>query len=309
MHDSRTPQPVWPPHHAYIPGAGVVLHVLTAGPADGPAIILLHGFPEIAQSWRQQMQALANAGFFVVAHDQRGNNLSDKPSEVRSYQQSELMADVMALMAHFGRERFAVVGHDWGGQVAWRVAAAHPDQVSHLVILNSPHPKAFSAALRDTNSDQRKRSRYMAFLQLRPVAEWSLRALRFGLLSTALRRSSFAGTFDTAHLNMLRRAWAQPGAVRGMLGVYRAAFRHRQPFPAEGNLPPTLIVWGMQDRFLHPELAQASADRCALAHLHTLPDATHWLHHEHPERVNALILDFLLAMPAKTSDNAASKGF
>jgi epoxide hydrolase 4 len=302
--------PTSPPfEHAYIPAAGVMLHVLIAGPPDGPAVVLLHGAPENAQSWQQQLVALAAAGCFVIAPDQRGVNLSDKPTDTHSYQQSELAADVVALMDNFGRQRFAVVGHDWGGQTAWWLAASYPERVSHLVILNSPHPKAFSAALRDPNSDQRHRSRYMVWLQAQPLAEWLLAFNRFWLLETGLKRSSFYYTFDAAHIQRLKRAWSQPGALRGMLGVYRAAFKHRQPFPAAGNLSPTLIIWGMQDRFFDPDLAAASAERCASAHLHTLSDATHWLHHEHPARISALISEFVLAMPTKTGDNAATKGF
>jgi len=120
--------------------SGLRLHIVAAGPTDGPVVVLLHGFPEFWYGWRHQIGALSEAGLRVVAPDQRGYNLSDKPLGIAAYRLDRLAEDVVGLAAALGRERFAVVGHDWGGVVAWHLAARFPERVTRAAILNAPHP-------------------------------------------------------------------------------------------------------------------------------------------------------------------------
>ena len=144
---------------------GVCLHAVAAGPHDGPLVILLHGFPEFWYSWHKQIEPLANAGFRVVAPDQRGYNVSSKPTEIADYAVGNLVADVIAIADQLGREKFFLAGHDWGAAVAWATALQHPQRVKKLAILNVPHPAVFQRTLRH-NPRQMLRSWYMAFFQI-----------------------------------------------------------------------------------------------------------------------------------------------
>ena len=143
---------------------GVRLHWVTAGDASGPLVVLLHGFPDFWYGWRHQLPALAAAGFRVVAVDLRGYNLSERPPRVEDYSRDALADDVAALVAHLGAERAAIVGHDWGGLIAWHLAARHPGRVARLVVLNAPHPARYKELLRNTS--QALRSWYAAFFQI-----------------------------------------------------------------------------------------------------------------------------------------------
>ena len=270
---------------------GVTLHTVVAGPEDGPLALLLHGFPEFWYSWRRQIPALAAAGYRVVAPDQRGYNLSAKPAGVAAYRLSELVADVLGLVHALGRDKAFVVGHDWGAAVAWQLALTHPDMVEKLVILNVPHPEVFLKTLR-SNPEQLLRSWYMLFFQV-PYLPEKLSALGgWRSVTAALRATSRPGTFSAADLARYRAAWSRPGAFSAMLAWYRALFRSR---PRLGNVRvqvPTLVLWGVRDRFLTPEMAAKSVALCVDGRLVTFDKATHWLQHEEAERVNALLLDF-----------------
>jgi pimeloyl-ACP methyl ester carboxylesterase len=282
---------------AVLPGDGVRLHAVLAGPADGEPVVLLHGFPEFSYGWRHQIGPLAAAGYRVIALDQRGYNASDKPPRVRDYAVDRLAADVAAALDSIGVRRAAVVGHDWGGGVGWWLALTRPDRVSRLTIINCPHPEAM---LRTLGSDvgQLMRSWYMFAWQLPRLPEWSLGRRDFRALATALRKTSRPGTFTDADLAVYRQAWAQPGALTGMLNWYRAAVRHRPPVPRDPRVRvPTLIIWGGRDRFLKAKLAGASLRYCDDGRLELLPWASHWVHLEEPERVNRLLTDFLGARP------------
>lgn len=273
---------------------GVRLHVVDAGPPDGPLVVLLHGFPEFWYGWRHQIGGLASAGYRVWAPDQRGYNTSDKPAGAASYGVELLAADVVGLIDAAGREKVFVCGHDWGGVVAWRLAAVHPDRVERLVVINAPHGAVFGRHLR-RNAAQMRRSWYVFFFQLSAVPEALLRLGDGHLLARALTRSSRPGTFGDEELARYREAWRQPGALAGMLGWYRAAFRGRPRARADARIRvPTLLLWGARDGFLGRELAQPSIERCEDGRLVTIDDATHWVQHEEPERVNTLLKEFFV---------------
>ena len=272
---------------------GVTLNVAVAGPEDGPLVILLHGFPEFWYGWRHQIGHLALAGYRVLAPDQRGYNASDKPSGVGSYSLEKLSGDVVGLVDARGRERAHLIGHDWGGVVAWDAISRYPSRFDRAVILNAPHPDAFFRELRG-NLGQLFKSWYTLAFQLPWVPESILRRRDFAMLADGMRKSSRAGTFQPADFERYRRAWSEPGALTSMVHWYRAAFRvkHR-PYSDPLVQVPTLLIWGLRDEFLGPGLARSSYALCESARLEWIEDASHWVHHEEPDRVNRLISDHL----------------
>jgi epoxide hydrolase 4 len=289
--------PLDPLEFARVSSNGVSLHVARAGPADGRLVLLLHGFPEFWYSWRSQIPALAQAGFRVWAPDQRGYNLSEKPRRVGDYRLETLAADVVGLIKAAGVERADVVGHDWGGAVAWQVAMDYPDCVRRLVVLNCPHPRIMRRHLL-RSPRQMIRSSYILAFQVPWLPE---RLARFGNgrpLIRAMQKSSRPGTFSTSEFEEYRKAWSMPGAMRSMLNWYRALVRHPPMTSGNGRISvPTLLIWGAKDKFLGLEMAQPSIDLCDRGRLVVLDDATHWVQHEDSLRVNDLLVRFLSDKP------------
>ncbi len=274
-----------------VPLPGVTLHVVEAGPATGPTLILLHGFPEFWWGWRHQIAPLARAGFHVVVPDQRGYNLSGKPAGTASYALGVLAADVIGLADALGAERFHLVGHDWGGVVAWQVASEHPDRVERLVVLNAPHPGiALGYALR--HPGQWLRSTYVGMFQVPWLPEMLLRSRDFRTLTRAMTTTGAPGAFSASDLARYREAWRRPGALTAMLNWYRAMRRRDRPETSRTRVP-SFVIWGRRDAFLQPGLAIASIAQCDNARIAWLDDASHWLHHEQPERVADMIIGFL----------------
>ncbi|MGO4523322.1 alpha/beta fold hydrolase [Microvirga sp. 2MCAF35] len=275
------------------PVNGVTLHAIEAGPKDGPLVILLHGFPEFWWGWRYQIGPLAEAGFRVLVPDQRGYNLSDKPQGRRAYDLDRLAKDVVGLADALGRERFSVVGHDWGGLVAWWTASRYPDRVEKLVVLNAPHPAVAGSYMR-SHPSQMLRSLYVGFFQIPRLPEAMLSANGYRSLRDALRRTSRRDTFSDEDIAQYETAWSQPGAITTMLNWYRAL-----PFKTNMKDPtvraPTLVIWGTRDRFLERGLAEASLALCKTGSIRWIETATHWVQHEEPEAVNAAMVGFLEA--------------
>jgi len=269
----------------------VSLHAVAAGPNDGPVVVLLHGFPEFSYGWRQQIEPLAATGFRVVVPDQRGYNLSSKPSGVAAYALAELVSDVIAIADQLGREKIFLAGHDWGAAVAWSAALLHPQRISKLAVLNVPHPSVMRKFL-STRPRQLLRSWYMFFFQLPWLQEIFFSAFNFRIVSRSLLRSSRPGTFSTEDLAQYRAAWSQPGALTGMINWYRALFRARVKFSDNIVRVPTRILWGDRDAFLLAEMARESLRYCTNAELFTFANATHWLQHEEAARVSELLIDF-----------------
>ncbi len=275
----------------FFQNANVRLHAVAAGPIDGPVVVLLHGFPEFWYGWRRQIEPLAAAGFRVIVPDQRGYNLSGKPSGVSSYALTELVSDVIAIADQLGQKKIFLAGHDWGAAVAWSTALLHPQRISKLVVLNVPHPSVMRKFL-STRIRQLLRSWYMFFFQLPWLPETLFSANDFQIGVRALLRSSRAGTFSLEDLAQYRAAWSQPGAVTAMINWYRALFRLRAKFPDRTVHIPTRILWGERDAFLLLEMAKESLRYCTDAELYTFADATHWLQHEEHARVSELLIDF-----------------
>lgn len=280
-------------HHTVSVGGdadtAINLHVVQAGPTDGPLLILLHGFPEFWYGWNRQILPLASRGFRVWVPDQRGYNQSDKPAGVAPYAIDRLAADVVDLIDAAGCEKAIVVGHDWGAAVAWWVAAIQPQRVERLVVLNVPHPavmKRFVAR----NGAQMLRSWYIGFFQIPALPETLARLGNYAALARTLKTSSRPGTFSADELSRYRAAWS--GSLTTMINWYRAALR----YPPNRNLNiriavPTLLIWGVQDRFLSRSMAQPSIDRCNAGRVVFFENATHWVQHEEAERVTDLIAE------------------
>jgi epoxide hydrolase 4 len=279
-----------PTHSEADVGGGIRLHYVEAG--EGPLVVLLHGFPEFWYSWRHQIEPLAKAGFHVVAPDLRGYNLSDKPKGWRAYDASLPAQDIAGLIRSLGEQRAYVVGHDWGAAVAYAVAMNHPDVVRRLAILNVPHPTRMLEGFRTLK--QLRKSWYMFFFQIPKLPEHLFGRDNFSFGKRSLRADS-KKAFTDEDLERYSEAWAQPGALTGMINYYRAALR-RSPGKAVAQMKPieadTLVIWGMLDRHLGSELAEPAAQWVPKVRVERIPDATHWVQHDAPERVNELLLDF-----------------
>ncbi|WP_266077256.1 alpha/beta fold hydrolase [Haladaptatus caseinilyticus] len=278
---------------------GVRLHYVEAG--DGPLVVLLHGFPEFWYSWRDQIPALADAGYHVVAPDLRGYNASEKPRGVGAYRLDELVGDVVGLIDQFDAEEAHVVGHDWGGAIAWEVASRHPDRVERLAILNAPHPDRFRDVLR--TPEQLRRSWYMFFFQLPWLPELFLSARDYTTIEEIFRDGTEnPDAFGESEVQRYVEAAAQPGALTGAINYYRALFRERVPQELRTVVSgsrddsdvsvPTLLIWGEEDTALGIELTEGLERWVPDIRVERLPDASHWVQNDEPERVNELLVEF-----------------
>ena len=296
---SREPTP-WTHEQAVV--NDVRLHYVAAGDEDAPLVVLLHGFPEFWYSWRHQIPVLADAGFRVVAPDMRGYNRSEKPRGVGSYRMDELVGDVAALVDHFDAERAHVVGHDWGGGIAWETAVRRPDVVDKLAVLNAPHLGRFREVLA-RGTKQWRRSSYMFWFQVPRLPETLLGARDCAGVASLLQETASEDTFDETDLRRYREAACRPGALTAALNYYRAVFRDglREEARAAlgGERPdrevrvPTLLVWGERDPALGVELAEGLEAWVPDLRVERLPEATHWVQNDAPERVGELLVEFL----------------
>lgn len=282
-----------PYEESFIQTNGIRLHVVQAGPKDGPLVILLHGFPEFWYGWNKQIDFLAAQGYHVLAPDQRGYNTSDKPKGIAAYNLDLLSADVLGLIDAAGKEKTFLVGHDWGAAVAWWTANKSPEWLEKLVILNVPHHAIFRKTI-ETDWSQRLKSWYMMFFQIPGLPDAMLRANRGEALARAITGSSRPGTFSETDLAEYRKAWMQPGAVTSMLNWYRAIVQSEPGrLPSPRITVPTLILWGKKDSVLKWEMAEESLKLCDDGQLIFFDNATHWVAHEEADAVNRAILKFL----------------
>ncbi len=294
--------------HKYAEVNGVRLHYAVAGPPQADKLIIfLHGFPEFWYAWKRQLNEFAR-DYQATAPDQRGYNLSSKPIELEQYDVKHLAEDVRALAAHLGYRKFILVGHDWGGAVAWATALYHPESLEKLVIINAPHPGIFERELR-SNPAQQQASQYMLVFRS-AAAEATLSANNYAalveaVLAEGLRRGYFTEEDRAAYL----AAWSQPGALTGGLNYYRAARvgpppsgaepAHEPPLRLPRDLPslvvkvPTLVIWGEQDRHLLTGNLDGLERFVPDLKIERVPDGSHWVVHERPELVNAAIRKFI----------------
>ena len=281
-----------------LPAAGIELHVAQLG--TGSPVLMLHGFPDHWRLWEPLMLALAPQ-HRVMAPDLRGINLSDKPAAVADYAIEALVNDVLALIDHLGG-RCALVGHDWGGMLAWTVAALHPDRVSRLVVFNAPHPCRLAEQLRNSPA-QRVASDYVRRL-CAPGAEHHLAENHCERL-WAVRSGGASRAQDSVERAHCERAWSQPGALKAAVNWYRALDFDGALAPggvaalpslggASGHIPmPTLVLWGERDGSFPVECLDGLEHWVPHLSLHREPEGGHWLLQEQPVRVAQLLADFL----------------
>ncbi|MEM7313466.1 MAG: alpha/beta hydrolase [Planctomycetota bacterium] len=267
--------------HGFAQNGDVKIHYVTAG--EGPLVVMIHGFPDYWYTWRAQMPALAK-NHKVVAIDQRGYNKSSQPEGVENYAIDRLVSDVRAVINHFKQQKAIIVGHDWGGFVAWSFAMAHPEMTSKLVILNIPHPWALQRELA-TNPTQEKNSQYARDFQ-KPEAASNLTA--FGLafwVKDKEARDKYVEAFERS-------------SFEAMLNYYKANYP-KPPYAVPDQDPPpircpVLMLHGMKDKYLLPGGLDGTWKwvREDLT-LVTIPDAAHFIQQEKPELVTSTIVNWL----------------
>jgi pimeloyl-ACP methyl ester carboxylesterase len=281
---------------------GVELDVAVAGHPTNPAIILLHGFPESHRTWRHQIADLAE-DHFVLAPDQRGFAKSSKPEGVENYTADKPVADMIALADHFDLERFTLVGHDWGGAIAWMAALNHPDRVSRLIIINAPHPLIFQRSMFDDMA-QREASQYIrAFRNTDLEKHINSIGLSAFFDGSFMRHTDFEKVKDEKPVYL--EQWGQPGAMTAMLNWYRAstlivpAMDETPERPAFLNGPfpplrvPTLVIWGLGDKALLPVQLEGLEALVPDLTLEKLEGVGHFAPWEAPEKVTGAMREWL----------------
>lgn len=278
----------------FVEANGLRFAVDETGAGDHLALCL-HGFPESRFSWRYQAPVLAEMGYRVWAPDLRGYGETEpKPADVAAYRLSRLREDVAALIDASGAKKVTLIGHDWGAGLAWSFASQGTRPLERLVIMNVPHPAVMAAQLGKSWS-QLKKSWYMFFFQIPGLPEWATTARD----AQAVRRA-FHGmardksNFGDAVLDRYARDAQRPGAIRGMINWYRAAFRYPD---MRGEWPvietPTLIVWGEEDAALGVELLDGTDAYVRDLTIRRLPGVSHWVQQEAPDKVNAILREWL----------------
>ena len=282
---------------------GVTLNVALAGPDEAPPVILLHGFPESHRTWRG-VAPLLDDRFRLVMPDQRGFAGSDRPQDVEAYATDVLVDDIFALAEALGVERFALVGHDWGGAIAWPAALRGDPRLDRLAIINAPHPVNFQKSVIE-DADQRAASQYINAFRT-PGFEKAAEAMGWETLFD----KSFSGHVDLAIIPADERAqyiaeWSQPGGFTAMLNWYRASKLVVPPPGVTVPIPdwllgafpkvpvPTLVVWGMKDKALLPIQLEGLDKLVPDLQIQRIPDAGHFVPWEKPEAVAAALKPFL----------------
>jgi pimeloyl-ACP methyl ester carboxylesterase len=274
--------------HSFVKTNGIKLHTIFAGSEDGEPVILLHGFPDAWFGWNQQIVALANKGFRVIVPDQRGYNLSDKPTGKKSYHMEILVQDLLGLADSLNLNKFHLVGHDFGAMVAWYTAIYFPERINKLVIANVPHPNVMTDYLR-RNFSQIRKSWYAFFFRIPLIPERLVRVRNWKFLSSAMAKGLTA-----EELNRYRNAWLQPSAMNSMINWYRMFGKKFSVKPKSLVIDlPTIILWGKQDPHLSYQMAELSTKMCNNCKLVTFETASHWVHQDEPEKFNNHLIQHL----------------
>lgn len=292
--------------HAALP-SGIKLHCVAEGAADTPLMLFIHGFPEFWYAWHGQLEEFGK-DHRAVAFDLRGHNLSDKPEGVDAYRVKPLLQDLKQLIEHLqtgkADKSCILVAHDWGGAIAWTFAAAFPQYVKKLVIINAPHTVPFARALA-TDPAQQEASNYMLLLR-HPKAERVLQAENYErLLKMFSRTADGHCALTDEEIPLYREAWSQPGALTCALNLYRASplYPPTADDPGAAALKldpvalavrvPTLVIWGEADTALGTVLLDGLEDLVPDLRIRRIPEGSHWVIHEQPQKVSAAIREFL----------------
>jgi epoxide hydrolase 4 len=278
--------------HDFITTNGIKLHYVTQG--EGKLMLMLHGFPEFWYSWRHLIPEFAK-NYRVVALDLRGYNESDKPQELKAYSMAELLKDIKGVIKGLGYQNCILVGHDWGGAIAWNFAYTYPKLVERLIVLNMPHPNKFSEALR--SPQQLLRSSYVFFFQLPFIPELLLQANDYQAISSVFINMAIdKNAFTQNDLEAYKDAAAKRGALTAMLNYYRQGFysffSDRQKKWRQLKIP-TLMIWGENDSALGKELTYGMQDYVNNLTLKYIPNCSHWVQQEQPQLITQYIYEFL----------------
>ncbi len=282
--------------HGFVETDEIRMHYVTQG--EGKLLLLLHGFPDFWYVWRFQIPELAKH-FRVVAPDLRGYNETDKPEGVDKYRLNVLAGDIMGLIRALGEKRATIIGHNWGGAVAWSFAAFSPEATERLVILNAPHPNAYTTKTK-SSLRQLQKSWYVFFFQTPDIPEEVLSRNNYFFLKEMLRRSCVKkDIFTDEEFEVYTEAWSKPGAMTGAINYYRAnmnpaiLFSDRTiTFPKIKS--PTLVIWGEQDAALSKDLTVGMDEFVDAPYsIKYIPNCGHWVQLEKPALVNKHILEFL----------------
>lgn len=273
------------------------MHYVTQG--TGPLVVLLHGFPEFWYSWRWQIPFLAEHGYRVVAPDLRGYNRTEKPA--RGYDIPTLLRDIAGLIEGLGEERAIIVGHDWGGVLAWHFAIDYPQMTSKLIVMNAPHPGAMMRELR--TPAQMRKSWYILAFQIPWLPEYLLTRNHASAISSMIYRSAVQkDAFTPETLARYEEAMSIPGALPAALNYYRQLLRHGLRHYRSRTMrvdAPTLLIWGEQDIALGIELTHDLNEWVPDLQVRYLPNSGHWVQQEQPDEVNRLVLKFLQTSDAR----------
>jgi len=272
------------PEYLSIPTASGSFDAIADGPADGRPVLLLHGFPEAGVEWSHQVAALGAEGFRAVAPDQRGYSPGVRPERPTDYAIDMLVGDVLAIADEFGWERLDLVGHDWGGAVAWWTADAHPDRLRSLSVVSTPHPAALGEALR-SDEEQRMMSQYMT--------DWREKSTERRMLAddAAALRAIFDRRVEHSRVEEYIQRLSEPGALTAALNWYRSG---KPPTKAGRISVPTLYVWSTEDVALGSVAALGTAGWVDGPYrFEMIEDVSHWVPEEAPELLTGLLLEHL----------------
>ena len=282
---------------------GVTLNVGFVGPEDAPAVILLHGFPESHRTWREVAPRLEDK-FRLIMPDQRGFAGSDMPQDVSEYSADKLIGDIFSLADTLGLESFALVGHDWGGAIAWPAALRNDPRLTKLAIVNAPHPLIFQKSLIE-DADQRAASQYMTWFRT-PGADKAIEAMGLDVFFDKTMGSHVDLTkLPEAERQQYLADWSQPGALVAMLNWYRGSKLVVPPPGVTVPVPdwvlgafpiiqvPTLVIWGMNDTALLPIQLEGLDRLVEDLTVRRLPGVSHFAPWEAGEQVAAALRDFL----------------
>ena len=266
-------------------------YVIQGEENNGPLLVLLHGFPEFWYSWRHQILFLAEQGYTVAAPDLRGYNDTDKPRT--GYDVPTLLRDIEGLIKGLGQEKAIIVGHDWGGVLAWAFAMRYPEMTQRLIVLNAPHPWAFQRELRTLK--QISKSWYVFFFQLPWLPEAILGANHAQAIGRAIHDSAAQkAAFPPDVLLRYQGAMSKPGALTASLNYYRQIARRGYGLREETIIQaPTLLIWGEQDVALDIALTHGLEQWVPKIQVRRIPTSGHWVQQEQPDEVNNLMQQFL----------------
>jgi epoxide hydrolase 4 len=282
---------------------GCRIHYVSRG--RGKPILFLHGFPQFWFLWRRQLEDLGE-DHAVYAADMRGFNLSCRPAEVEAYRMRHLRADVRGLVEALDLAPLTLVGHDWGGIVAWAFALKYPEMLERLVVIDGPPPFTWNRDLRESPRQREAVNYMLEFSKPWPEPEKMLAANGFSLMDNLLQRIGGRGAqLSEAERAIYHEAWSRPGALRGGLNYYRAARMGEQV--AAGGVPeeyaskitsrtvdvPTLVIWGESDPALLPTLTRGLSEWVPRLRVEVVRGAGHWVPYERPDVVNSLIREFV----------------